>query len=188
LKPKTRTSKSHPLQIATIPVPDRQGAVGITICPGKKDKTSLAGPWRRDLAVDLSAIKAWGATTIVCLMEEFELDMLGVADLPAAAQDAGLQWVHLPIVDVSIPGPGFEQAWATEGAKLRSMLAEGQKILIHCRGGLGRSGMIAARLLIEGGLTPAEAVTLVRRHRPGAIETRDQEQYVLRLDDACVQG
>lgn len=182
MKPKTRTSSSHPLQIATIQVPEGRGSIGITICPGKKDKTSLAGPWRRDLAADLSVIKAWDASVIVCLMEEFELAMLGVADLPAATQRSGLHWMHLPIVDVSVPDPAFEQAWKSEGPKLRSMLANGQRILIHCRGGLGRSGMIAARLLVEEGLSLPEAIALVRTHRPGAIETYDQEQYVLGLE------
>ena len=46
--------------------------------------------------------------------------------------------------------------------------------------GLGRSGMIAAKLLTACGAEPAEAIGLVRRARPGAIETPAQEAYVLR--------
>ena len=55
----------------------------------------------------------------------------------------------------------------------------GRKVLIHCRGGLGRSGMIAVRLLVEMGEKPADAIKQVRAARPGAIESSDQEKYVL---------
>ena len=51
----------------------------------------------------------------------------------------------------------------------------------HCRGGIGRTGTIAAKLLVEFGYEPAAAITLVRRTRPGTIETKTQEQYVLQL-------
>ena len=51
-------------------------------------------------------------------------------------------------------------------------------VLIHCRGGLGRAGTIAARLLIELGTEPGEAIANVRAVRPGAIETDDQEEFV----------
>jgi len=52
-------------------------------------------------------------------------------------------------------------------------------VLIHCTGGLGRSGMIAARLLVELGEEPRLAMQRVRAARPGAIETAAQEAYVL---------
>ena len=45
----------------------------------------------------------------------------------------------------------------------------------HCRGGLGRAGMISARLLVESGVEPEVAIAKVRAARPGAIETREQE-------------
>jgi ADP-ribosyl-[dinitrogen reductase] hydrolase len=58
----------------------------------------------------------------------------------------------------------------------------GENVVLHCLGGLGRSGMIAARVLVERGLAPAAAITAVRAARPGAIETAQQEAYVLGLD------
>jgi ADP-ribosyl-[dinitrogen reductase] hydrolase len=51
---------------------------------------------------------------------------------------------------------------------------------MHCRGGCGRSGTIAARLLVELGLAePAEAIQKVRFSRPCAIERPEQEAVVL---------
>lgn len=50
--------------------------------------------------------------------------------------------------------------------------------MIHCLGGLGRSGTIAARLLVELGVVPDEAINIVRKARPGAIENNAQETHV----------
>jgi ADP-ribosyl-[dinitrogen reductase] hydrolase len=52
-------------------------------------------------------------------------------------------------------------------------------VLVHCRGGLGRAGTIAARLLVELGMEPTKAIASVRGVRPGAIETSEQERFVL---------
>jgi hypothetical protein len=38
---------------------------------------------------------------------------------------------------------------------------------------------IAARLLVELGMEPTKAIASVRAVRPGAIETLDQEEFVL---------
>ena len=93
-------------------------------------------------------------------------------------------WFHLPIVDVSIPDGRFEEEWDVAGEGLRSILRSGSDVLVHCRGGLGRAGTIAARLLVELGMEPATAIANVRRVRPGAIETDDQEKFVLNLGGA----
>jgi hypothetical protein len=107
---------------------------------------------------------------------------LGVPDLPEMARRYGLRWYHLPIVDASIPDGDFEIAWQTVGVELREILLEGGKIVIHCRGGLGRTGMIAARLLVELGMEPEAAIKAVRKVRPGAIQTISQEEYVRRCE------
>jgi hypothetical protein len=65
--------------------------------------------------------------------------------------------------------------------ELRSILRSGSDVLVHCRGGLGRAGTIAARLLVELGMKPATAIASVRAVRPGAIETSDQEKFVLNI-------
>src|SRR5262249_19179948 len=90
-------------------------------------------------------------------------------------------WFHLPIVDVSIPDQQFEQEWKVAGEELRLMLHRGSDVLVHCRGGLGRAGTIAARLLVELGMEPATAIANVRAVRPNAIETREQEEFVLNM-------
>jgi ADP-ribosyl-[dinitrogen reductase] hydrolase len=155
------------------------GRIGITFCPGKKDPAAMSGPWDRDLALDLAAIRAWGAALVVTLTEARELRLLGVPHLGEAVRAHGMDWLHLPIRDVAVPDAAFEAAWAASaGAAIRARLRAGERVLVHCRGGLGRAGTIAARLLAELGTPPEEAIARVRAARPGAIETPEQEAHV----------
>lgn len=173
-----RNSFTHPLQIATVAVPGLDGAVGITFCPGKRDRQAATGIWDRDLAADLLAIRDWGAVAVVTLMERHELERLGVPHLGAAVEAMGMRWVHAPIVDVSVPDWTFDDVWDGAAAEVRADLKAGRRVLFHCRGGLGRSGTIAARTLVELGMAPDTAIMAVRRVRPGAIETPAQERHV----------
>ena len=173
------TSVTDPLQIAELPAGN--GIIGLTFCPGKCQSNAMSGSWQRDLATDIAAIIRWGATSVVTLMETSELVRYQVPALGEAVEAAGLEWHHLPIRDGGTPDMGFELHWHYVGLRLRHQLANGGRVLLHCRGGLGRTGMIAARLLVELGHTAGEAISVVRAVRPGAIETLAQERYV----EAC---
>ena len=179
-----RTSLTHPLQIAVVPAGSEFGRVGITFCPGKYDPHAMSGEWDRDLALDLETIRNWGAAAVVTLLEPKELTLLRVERLGEEVLRREMLWLHLPIVDVSIPDKRFEQEWNVAGEKLRSMLRCGLDVLVHCRGGLGRAGTIAARLLVELGMEPRTAIAAVRAVRPGAIETSEQEKFVLGISTA----
>ena len=171
-----RTSDTSPLAIAELRV-DRSGAcLGLTICPGKKDRR--AG-WDRDLHKDLVAIRDWGASTVVTLIEDHEFRLLGIDTLGEQVGRLAMQWVHLPIRDVDVPDIRFESAWTTEGPALHRRIDNGERVLIHCRGGLGRTGLVAAMILVERGTEPREAIRRVREVRPHAVETTEQERYVL---------
>ena len=93
---------------------------------------------------------------------------------------AGIEHFILPIVDGAVPSGTWERSWFKVGPQVRERVALGERVVIHCRGGLGRTGIVAARLLIEFGEKPAAAIHRVRKARPGAIENRRQEEYVLR--------
>lgn len=176
----TKTSATHPLRVATLALPEGGGQIGITFCPGKCDLKSHGGPWMRDLALDLGAIRAWGANALITLLDEHEFDILHVRGLGDMAEAAGLEWHHLPIPDMAAPGWHFERRWIYSGARLRRLLRRGGRVAIHCRAGLGRAGTIAARLLVELGVPAAEAISQVRKARPGAIQTPDQERHAQR--------
>lgn len=176
-----RTSASDPLRIASVAVGEAGGQIGITLCPGKQGESVFGRPWRRDLAPDLKVIADWGACAVVTLLEEREMHDLGVTHLGEATAAAGMEWFHLPIRDQHAPDQRFEESWRLIGPRLVGSLYAGNRVLVHCRGGLGRAGTVAARLLIDSGHLPDDAISAVRRARPGAIETAGQEAWLVKL-------
>lgn len=175
-----RTSVSHPLQIAVVRTLPQHGRIGVTFCPGKVQSSAATGVWARDLDLDVQAIADWGAAAVLTLIEPHEIITLQVEGLGRAVERAHMDWLHAPIPDVSTPEAAFEEAWVEIGEGLRDRLRVGFDIVVHCKGGLGRAGMIAARLLVELGVDPEEAIARVRAVRPGAIETAAQEAHVRR--------
>jgi protein-tyrosine phosphatase len=173
-----RTSETHPLWIDAVDASPGRGLIGITFAPGKHDRHAIGGPWARDLTRDLDVIAAWNAKAVVTLIEPHELILLAIPDLGAEVQRRGMEWLHLPIRDVGTPGPEFEELWPAHSKRLRQRLDAGENIVVHCRGGLGRAGMISARLWVESGIEPEPAIERVRAARPGAIETPRQEKWV----------
>lgn len=181
LHPQVRTSLSHPLRIDQTPAGDAGGLIGMTFCPGKHAPSVSGFDWQRDLGLDLDAIAAWQPAAVVTLIEDHEFAMLAVPDLGPQVIARGIEWYHLPIKDARPPDQRFESAWVASGPKLRAHLVAGRRVLVHCRGGLGRAGTVSARLLVELGVTPREAIQQVKKARPGAIETPAQESYALGL-------
>jgi protein-tyrosine phosphatase len=173
-----RTSASHPLRIDAVEVGRAGGRIGITFCPGKRGDSLRGAPWERDLDADIDAIVRWGAYAVVTLIEEHEFSSLGVAGLGPAVVARGLTWHHLPIEDERAPDHRFERAWSIVGPKLVGSVMQGGKVLVHCRGGLGRAGTVAARMLVEAGASANDAIARVRAARQGAIETAAQERYI----------
>ena len=128
------------------------------------------GDW---LADDLKAWREAGATVIVSLLEVQESTDLGLEDEPMAAKISGLQFISFPIEDRNVPA-------STDAAhevlnQLNVLLKEGASILIHCRQGVGRSGLVAIALLIQAGKRVGEAIEIVGAAR-GLLVPETAEQ------------
>ena len=176
--PTARTSESHPLRITAMNLGEGRGRVGFSQCPGRIDHCAISGPWRRDLDTDLDAILHWGTTAVLSLVSHEELAYLKVSDLPNAVRDRHMEWWHAPIPDGEAPERDFEDAWKVTGESIRNRLRLGFDVLLHCRGGLGRAGTITARLLVELGAQPDDAVRRVRDAHEGTIENESQLAHV----------
>lgn len=171
------TTGNEPLRIAEVPA--GAGTIGVTFCPGKQGAGQGGMLHARSVEADVDAIRRWGASAVVTLIEAHEFELLKVTSLPDSVRAAGLEWHHLPIVDMSVPDATFERRWHYAGLRLRQLLRSGRRVLVHCRGGLGRAGLVAASLLVElGEADVREAIARVRAVRPGAIETAAQARWV----------
>jgi protein-tyrosine phosphatase len=175
-----RTSETHPLRIATLSVGDRGGAVGVTFAPGKHQAAAMTGVWRRDLAADLRTIREWGASDLITLLEPHEFEELNIQELPQTAPASGLRWHGLPITDGAAPDARFLGPWVSLGAEFAIALKAGAKVVVHCKGGLGRAGTVACLLLMATGTASDadDAMAKVRAVRHGAIETVAQEAFL----------
>ncbi len=114
---------------------------------------------------------------VVVLVEEFELSYS-----LAEWEGRGVKVLHSPVPDFSAPSLGQLLRilqWIGEQVK------EGRKVLIHCLGGLGRSGTVAvAWLMYSKGMTLREALMTVRKVRYGAVETEEQINVLMKLEKA----
>ncbi|MCM2318908.1 MAG: cyclin-dependent kinase inhibitor 3 family protein [Pseudomonas sp.] len=164
---------SHPYDI--LGVPGCSGRLIFTPCPGSKD-TSLAAA--------LDTLQAAGAEALITLMPASELEQNQAAELPVLCSERNLEWFHLPVADEQVPLDDFANAWAQACARIATLLNEGRSIAIHCKGGSGRTGLIAARILIERGLPRSEAVALVQALRPKAIQHPAHVAWLEQFDAA----
>lgn len=165
-------------RISLVPVAGSAGHLALLACPGLTG--GIAGVDARSLQADLQRLAALRIALLVTLLDNDELSLLGVPRLGAECAARGLPWAQCPITDFGAPGAAFEAAWQCIGPRVHAHLQADERVAIHCRAGLGRSGTVAARVLIERGAAPAEAISWVQRHRRGAIETPSQRNYLMK--------
>ncbi|MBX3142098.1 MAG: dual specificity protein phosphatase family protein [Trueperaceae bacterium] len=156
------------------------GRLGLTFAPGKKAYGSDEGVyWDRDLRQDMERLReAHGADLLVSLLEDFEYEDLGIPDLFTVAEACGVRTEHFPIQDTRVPRAGQEGEVDRLIATVRSALAAGETVVIHCMGGHGRTGTVAALTLASYGLSAEEAIRCVRVAQPKALENELQTDYV----------
>ena len=171
-----RTSDTNPLRVDFLSAEALKGSgrIGLTFAPGKKD---LPGLWDRDLDADLDRLRGYyHADVLVCLLESHEFTLLRIPDLLPTAKQRGIELIWHPIRDVSVPKRMDEFVAVVE--KILAFLNEGQTVVIHCRGGLGRSGLVAASCLVAFRYETSDGIRFVREARPGAIQTCEQQSFI----------
>jgi len=145
------------------------GSLGLTIQPGRVDRG-------RDLAEDLATLARKEVDVVVSLLTRAEMAAVGVPDYLTRIEEAGFDVLHSPMPDQGVPTR--EEARRLID-RIETALGEARHVVLHCLGGLGRSGLIAACLLRNRGLSADDALAAVRQARgPRAVETHVQELFV----------
>jgi protein-tyrosine phosphatase len=145
----------------------------LTPCPGTQGAS---------LADSVADLRRAGADAVITLTPADELARLDVAALPEAVAAAGLDWFHLPLEDDAAPGADFEQAWSAERDAILSLVSGHGTIAIHCRGGSGRTGFMAALILRAMGTDAASADAQVKDLRPRALTLPAHTDYLAAWD------
>lgn len=174
-----RTSQSHPIYVSWLRR-DLPGRLGLSFAPGKKSVSKFGGTWRRDLAVDLDRLVGeYGVDLLVCLLEDHELQRLGIPAYVDAVKARGIELLRLPIRDGGVlpeldPVLGVVQ-------RIVAGVRAGQTVVVHCAGGLGRAGTVGGCALVELGATAEEALDILKAKRsPNCPETVEQCRFIRR--------
>ncbi len=130
-------------------------------------------------ADDLAHLHDWQPALVISLTTLAEMEDENLPHLGSDIQGMGARWAHLPVVDYGVPGPASEMLWPATSTTARAALAGGGRVLVHCRGGCGRSGMVVLRLMIESGEPPRKALRRLRAVWPCAVETEAQMEWAM---------
>jgi protein-tyrosine phosphatase len=152
----------------------------------------IPGPWRGKLAVaarprgsDWLAEEArgWrkaGLDIVISLLEPAETEALELGQEQQMVELNGISFLSFPIPDRGVP-QSFSEALSLVRS-ISKALDEGKNVAIHCRQGLGRSGLIAAGTLIAAGASADDAIKIVSEARGTPIpETNAQHEWVHQL-------
>jgi len=149
-------------------IPVRGSALVLMPCPGTKEAT---------LDATLSQLSTSGVRVIVSAITTKELEATSLTHFDKSISKYGMKWFHLPIEDDSVPDDVFDAQWDDVASILLAELNQG-KIALHCMGGSGRTGLLAARFLLELHWSITDIFTQVRELRPNAFSRREQKNYV----------
>lgn len=155
----------------------------------RRDFYAISGPWPGTFAIaarprggdwlehDLRGWRRAGVDIVVSLLEPDETSQLDLEEEASAASSNGIHFFSFPIPDRGVPRS--RQAAAGLVAALSEALEAGQNVAVHCRQGIGRSGLIAAAVLSNSGISPEQAIQIVSAARGQAIpETAAQRLWI----------
>jgi protein-tyrosine phosphatase len=92
-------------------------------------------------------------------------------DDEAALRNAGIAFLHLPTPDLE---PATHEHLERGVSFVRDHVANGEKVLIHCQHGIGRSALLALCVLVDQGWAPLEALAHAKDRRELVSPSRSQ--------------
>lgn len=154
--------------------PNSKGQLLLTPCPGSKGV---------NLIDSLMELQNAGATVVITLMTEPEMHINSVERLPQICEQLDLTWVHMAVEDEGAPNNEFTTHWQQVGPKIHQRLDNNENIVIHCKGGSGRTGILAAQILMERGAPMQPTIDTIKAVRPNAFVHAVQVNYMRALQN-----
>ncbi|KAJ4457509.1 putative ADP-ribosylation/crystallin J1 [Paratrimastix pyriformis] len=179
-----KTSEAFPLYLDIVKCPEVPGKLAMTLCPGKHQLAAMDGSWDRNLDLDLKhLIDEYQADTLIPLIEfPDEATRLRVPELKERATALGYHVLGFPIRDGATPCIQEDERFVLFIEQAARRWVEGHTVVVHCMGGLGRTGLVAACIIVATlGVPPAVARRMVQQARRGALTSELQFGYVSRF-------
>ena len=156
--------------ISWIPI-EKKNLLGVSQFPGKNLNNFFDSSL---FAKDLEIIKKQKIKIIVSLLPDLEINKLGFNDFIWSKKE--IEYLKFPIDDFGVPSINKYNELKELISIIKKNLRLSNPVLIHCNGGKGRSGMIAA--LVLKAMKEKDTIKKVRENVVGAIETKEQETFV----------
>lgn len=162
----------QPAQPLTAPVAIRRMAPSGFHWIWDKRLAALARPGLlADIDEDLLLLKRLQIVVLLCLEEQ-----LHYAD---AAARHGIEVIHFPIPDMHAPA-SIEALRPVLGEVIRRLHAQ-QRIGVHCKAGLGRTGLVLGCVLIElERLSATQSLQRIRSINPRFVQSDEQAEFLER--------
>lgn len=133
-----------------------------------------AGEWASD---EFAGLAGLGVTDVVSLLEPAEARELGLADEAAYCAAAGLRFHSYPVADRGVPDSAG--SLSRLACQLYHLCAGGGCVVIHCRAGIGRSGLVTAAVLLHCGFSVRDALSAVSKARGVRVpDTVEQAEWL----------
>lgn len=166
----------EPLPAYVLPL-GLSGELVLTPCP----------PAGAALARSMRELCERGVSAVLSLLPDDEAKALGVADEPEVAARFGLVFFSFPIDDRSVPSTPSTIVPLLE--QLLDRLRNGENIAVHCRAGIGRTGLVACCVLVWTGCSPVEARDIAANARGLPVpETAEQCAFIEAVADLHARG
>ena len=161
--------------ISWIPVPGKDNqSFGVSNCPGKHQNSLLK---KLSLKNDLNSIWNQEINCIVSLITKDELKKLDISDFDKTITEYGFEHYSVEIQDLGIPSTNQLGTFKILNKNIIVAIKTEKKVLIHCNAGLGRSGLFAG-ILVKEMTDINHPIDYIRKFRKGAIETKEQEEFI----------
>ena len=158
------------ISISWIPI-GKKNLLGVSQFPGKNLQNIFD---LSSFSKDLQIIKKQKVKIVVSLLPDNEKNKLGLDDLIWSKEE--VEYIQFPINDFSVPPKKKFNELKKLISFIKKNLMLSKHVLIHCNGGKGRSGMIAA--LVLKAMKEKDPIKKVREKVIGSIETEEQEIFV----------
>lgn len=175
---------NKPIKVSLVLHLHNGAKLGLSHAPGKVIPHGRDGkPHNRNLAADIQDFRTRQTSVIVCLLNDSELILLGIT--PRSYREIcisnEIEFIQYPIIEMAAPREdhAYFDSELIEG--IVSRLNQGKSIIVHCRGGIGRAGLVACCVLgkLQEFTSYSDAIQHVRSKRDRrCVESRNQEVYI----------
>ena len=140
----------------------------------------VSGEWIDD---EFRGIAEHGVNRIVSLLELEESRDLGLNQEKQYSEKNNIEFISYPIKDRGLPKSVSQYLAFTKDLYLES--AGGLHTVVHCRAGIGRTGLVAAGVLLHCGYEPLEALKHISTKRGVEVpDTQEQIDWVVESYEA----